>query len=362
MAQKEVRKTDKRRDVEKLWRKGDVAWRFTGDHEGEADSEDRRRSAPRRVVVVDASDERDALVVQTGGPVGVIEDATGRIPAHPRRTTTTENPSSTLIVIGDRVRYIHEGDGDAVITHVYARTTSLSRRGINQTRVEQVIAANVDQLVVVAAATQEQFRPGLIDRYLIAAAMGGITPLVLINKIDLADDEAREYLDEAADDYRTAGYRVIMTSCTTNEGLADLRSALLDSISSLVGQSGVGKTTLLNALIPDLDEKTADVSVKSGRGTHTTTRSTLYALHEGGYIADTPGIREYGLYHFDRDDLHTYYPEFVPLSNDCRLSSCTHIHEPDCAVRDAVERGTCSALRYRNYLQIHASEDRGGEE
>jgi ribosome biogenesis GTPase len=358
MASKETRKTEKRKDVEKQWRKGEVRWRFTGDNESEDNSASRKRTSPRTYVSVDTSQERDALVVQTGGPAVLLEDGGNRIEARHRRTTTSENPLSTLIVIGDRVRYMCPESGTAIITHVYHRDTTLSRRMIEQTRMEQVITANIDQLLVVAAATYEQLRPGLIDRYVIAAAMGGIAPLICINKVDLVDEDSREELDEITAAYRAAGYSVFSTSCIEGTGFDELEHALNGHSTALVGQSGVGKTSMLNRLIPELHEKTQEVSAQSGRGIHTTTKSTLHKLADGGHIADTPGIREYGLYHFDKNDLHTYYPEFQPFARACRLSNCIHVNEPDCAVRDAAMDNLISALRYRNYLQIWESEER----
>jgi len=288
--------------------------------------------------------------------VSVTLDGSEEIRAKPGRSSTTENPDSTLVTIGDNVRYVQEGDGDAVITHVYERSSFLSRTSKDGRSFQQVIVANIDQIVIVAAATHELLRPGLLDRYIIATSMGGLNPALCINKMDLVDDEDLATVQEIAEIYLNAGYPVVYTSCVTGEGIGELRNVLKGKVSAFSGHSGVGKTTLLNLIIPDLDEKTRVLSEQSQRGMHTTTKSTLFSLPDDGYLADTPGIREFGLFHFDRNDLHTYYPEFVACADDCRYFSCIHLHEPGCAVIQAVEEGRIPALRYRNYLQILESE------
>jgi ribosome biogenesis GTPase len=240
---------------------------------------------------------------------------------------------------------------------VYERDSFLLRTSIRDVEYAQVLVANIDQVIVTAAATDELLRPGLIDRYLVAAAMGGIDALICINKIDLPDEEEMEFVTDLVAMYEDVGYDVILTSCVTGEGMDALRAATHDKLSAFSGHSGVGKTSLLNELIPEIDEKISELSDQSQRGMHTTTRSTLYPLPGGGWMADTPGIREFGLFQFDPGDLHTYFPEFLDFADACRYPSCTHTHEPDCGVKEAVEREDIHPLRYRNYLQILESED-----
>ena len=294
--------------------------------------------------------------MQTGGPAILVQTGGRMLRARPRRTTTTENPGATLVAIGDRVRVASSARGDAVITHVYARAGQLLRASVRSRDYAQVLVANIDRIVIVTAATAEHLRPGLIDRYLAAAAMGGLEAAICINKMDLPDAEGRDVVREVAGIYRAIGCTVLETSCVTGEGLDALRALCVDALTAFSGHSGVGKTSLLNRLIPGLDEKTGDLSGQNRRGVHTTTRSTLYALPDGRHIADTPGIREFGLHQFDPRDLHSYFPEFVAHADDCRFPFCTHVHEPGCAVRDAVERGTVHPLRYQSYLQILGSE------
>ncbi|MCB2206115.1 ribosome small subunit-dependent GTPase A [bacterium] len=351
------RQVHKRKDIAKQWRKGTGRWSYDGEGENDDDQLDRKRSAPRQFHLVSQEEERDALVLQTGGTHAVLLDGDEELRARPRRSTTTENPDTTLLAIGDRVRYLSSGDDEAVITHVYERESYLLRSSIRDAEYAQVLVANIDQIIVTAAATDELLRPGLIDRYLVAAAMGGVHALICINKIDLADEDGMDFINELQSMYHDAGYDVVLTSCVTDEGLDALRAEVKGKLSAFSGHSGVGKTSLLNALIPEVDEKISELSDQSQRGMHTTTRSTLFPLPQGGWIADTPGIREFGLFQFDATDLHTYFPEFLQYADECRFPSCSHTHEPDCGVKAAVEREDIHPLRYRNYLQILESEE-----
>jgi ribosome biogenesis GTPase / thiamine phosphate phosphatase len=352
------RSIDKRKGVEKLWRKGTSKWKYDGDTESENQNVDRRRGAPRKHAIAIDGKELEGQISQTGGPQAVVigMNAEGEFRAKPRRSTTTENKNSTLIVVGDRVRFIIADDESAVITHVYARDTLLARRSIESSGIEQAIIANLDQVGIVVAASHTMLKPGLIDRYIIAAAMGGIASFICVNKMDLVDDESKELIDDIREVYEHAGYKVLYTSCLSGEGMDELLEHLRGKLTVFSGHSGVGKTSILNEVIPDLEARTQELSDQSQRGIHTTTKSTLYTLPGGGAIADTPGIREFGLYHFNAEDLHSYYPEFLQFSASCKFSHCTHVHEPDCEVKAAVEREEISDLRYDNYLQILDSE------
>jgi ribosome biogenesis GTPase / thiamine phosphate phosphatase len=346
----------RRKGVERDWRKGEGRWRFDGDEESDRPDSESARSAPRKFRMARPANERNALVLQTGGPHVLLLDGEETLRAQARRATTTENGDATLVVIGDRVQYIVSGEGDAIITHVHERRSALMRSSVSTRDFHQVLAANVDLVVVVTAATRELLRPGLIDRYIVSAAMGGMDAAICVNKIDLLDDDDREIIDDLDAMYDAAGYSVVRTSAETGDGIDALSQLVRGRICVFSGHSGVGKTSLINQLIPGLSEKTQELSDQSQRGAHTTTRSTLYPFGDGGWLADTPGIREFGLKHFEATDLHRYYPEFVSVADKCRFASCTHVHEPGCAVIAAVEVEEIHPMRYRNYIQILTSE------
>jgi ribosome biogenesis GTPase len=263
-----------------------------------------------------------------------------------RSTTRTPHTDSTLITVGDRVRV---DCATGIIEEVLERRTRISRASKIHREVEQVLVANVDQLVVVSSVQDPYLKPGLIDRYLITAERHGIAAVLCLNKIDLADPEDWE---EVAEAYRGAGYPVLVCSAATGEGLDTLREVLRDRVSVLSGQSGVGKSSLLNALDPALGLTVGDVVRQTRKGRHTTTHSRLIPFCFGGFVADTPGIKEFTLWRMEEAEVGTLYPDIRVWAPKCRFSNCTHTHEPDCAVEAAVERGEISPLRYRTYLQV----------
>ena len=257
---------------------------------------------------------------------------------------------ATLIAPGDRVLVETEED-EPIIRAVAPRGSRLSRPSTRHHDVaEQVIAANIDHLIVVAAAAEPPFRAGLVDRYLIAAQTGGVEPLLCINKMDLVDERPEE-----ATLYESLGVRVFYTSATTGAGLDELRDALRGTVSVLSGHSGVGKSSLLNALDPDLTLHTQPISDHSKRGQHTTTLSRLYELDGNIRIIDTPGIRALGLWGVSPEEVTYYFPDLAEHAAACKFRDCTHTHEPECAIRSGVEAGDISEPRYESYLRIRAS-------
>lgn len=263
-----------------------------------------------------------------------------------RSTTRTPHHDSTLITVGDRV-LVNAASG--IIEEVLERRTRISRASKIHREVEQVLVANVDQLLVVASVQDPYLKPGLIDRYLLTAERFGIAAVVCLNKIDLADPE--EWM-EVADAYRGAGYPVLACSAADGRGLEELRLALKDRVSVLSGQSGVGKSSLLNALDSQLGLPVGEVMRQARKGRHTTTHSRLIPFRFGGYVADTPGIKEFTLWRMEVAEVGLLYPDIRVWAPKCRFNNCTHTHEPDCAVEAAVERGEISLLRYRTYLQV----------
>ncbi|HOZ45363.1 MAG TPA: ribosome small subunit-dependent GTPase A [Candidatus Hydrogenedentes bacterium] len=257
---------------------------------------------------------------------------------------------ATLLAPGDRVRVEQEGDA-WFVRGIAARRTKLSRLALERSRLsEQLIAVNVDRLVIVASAAKPRFKPGLVDRYLIAAQVGGVEPLLCVNKMDLVTAEPA-----GVEPYRELGLDVVTTSCETGEGIAALCERLRGQLSVFAGHSGTGKSSLLNAMDPALDLDTQAVSDANEKGRHTTSASRLYRLEGDIRVIDTPGIRRLGVWGVTPEELAFYFPEMESLASMCRFHDCSHTHEPDCAVRDAVEAGTLSPLRYASYQRIRES-------
>ncbi len=235
------------------------------------------------------------------------------------------------------------------------------RRGVlirQHERRLQAIAANVDQAVIVSAIQMPEIRPHLIDRYIVAAEAGELRPVICINKADL---DPEDFCNEFLNVYRKIGYTGVRTSVTRNEGVEDLRSILKDKASVLVGMSGVGKSSLLNAVQPGLGLKIGDINVVLKRGRHTTTSAQLLELDFGGYVVDTPGVRQLELPDIAPGDLEMYFVEFVPLVAGCKFANCTHIPETGCAIKQAVEQGQIDIERYESYVRMFTGEagDRG---
>ncbi len=267
---------------------------------------------------------------------------------------TTTNP----IAVGDRVLVSREEDGNGVIEEILPRTTQLSRRAPGRrVGIEAVIAANVDRAWCVQSAQMPGLNPGLVDRFLVTAARDKIPAGIIVNKVDLLDafdsDEVPvEAFEWFCDLYHGLGYPVVATSAESGHGLDALRAALQDETSVISGASGVGKSSLLNAVAPGLSVRTGEVSARTRKGKHTTTHAALFPLPFGGYLVDTPGIREFGVTGLEPHDLGHYFVEFTSLLPQCRFPTCTHDHEPDCAVKAAVDDGTVSDSRYQSYLSI----------
>jgi ribosome biogenesis GTPase len=229
----------------------------------------------------------------------------------------------------------------------------LARSDVFYTHLQQVIVANADQLLIVTSWRQPHLWLELVDRYLIAAERNGLSPIICVNKVDLSVDvaicraELQPYID--------LGYRVIFTSALTGTGIGELRDTLRGQTTVLSGMSGVGKSSLLNAVQPGLQIATREVSDFSHEGRHTTTQVCMNELEMGGYVVDTPGVREFGLSGLLRAELVRFYPEIATLEMRCRFSDCSHTHEPGCAVKRALQAGRVSATRYHNYTCIYDS-------
>jgi ribosome biogenesis GTPase len=268
-----------------------------------------------------------------------------------------ERGKDTLVAVGDRVWVLPHGADGGLIEQVEERETVLSRQrpGIEMPA-EDVILANPDQALVVFAAAQPEPHLRMLDRFLVVAERNELLTVICVNKIDVTGLEPAQTLFGL---YERIGYPVIYASAATGEGIDDLRELLRDRITVVTGPSGVGKSSLLNAIHPDLHLETGDLRSFEGKGKHTTRNAQLFALPFGEhtFVADTPGIRELGLYDIDPADLSFYFIEMEPFIHRCRYPGCTHDHEPDCAVRAAVEAGQIDPARYDSYLRLLRGEE-----
>ncbi|MEM8885301.1 MAG: ribosome small subunit-dependent GTPase A [Planctomycetota bacterium] len=260
------------------------------------------------------------------------------------------------VVVGDRVMVEFSGEGAAVAS-VEERHSTLSRPDPLRPRREHIIVANIDAVLIVAAARDPDLAPAVLDRFLVAAESRGLEPGIVINKIDL-DTDGR--CAEVAARYRKLDYPVFEVSATAGEGsgggsggsLDDVRAFLHDRTTTMLGHSGVGKSSLANALDPSLALRVGDVRAATGKGQHTTTTVSLLPLPWGGYLVDTPGVREFGLWNMKEEDLAIWFRDMAPFVDDCRFNDCLHEGEPDCAVVAAVERGEIAPERYESYLRL----------
>jgi ribosome biogenesis GTPase / thiamine phosphate phosphatase len=284
----------------------------------------------------------------------ITSEHTGRV------TAVRDIQSIDPVAVGDSVRYIPPNGGSGMIVEVLPRSSRLSRReatgSARRHAREQIILSNLDQVVPVMALARPAPNWNLLDRYLVSAESLGLPALVVMTKADLARED-RETL-AALDEYRAIGYRILLTSTYLGEGLDELREALRGRVSALIGKSGVGKSTLLNAIQPGLGLRVKTVSDQTGKGRHTTTHIELFSLAGGGAVADTPGTREFGLWQVDGANIAQFYPEVSALAGACRFGlDCSHEREPGCAVRRAVESGQISRRRYESMLRLGQAGD-----
>ncbi len=258
------------------------------------------------------------------------------------------------VAVGDIVDFVPSVDGPGGIEKVHPRLTKFSRVRVGEELkgTEQVIVANVDQMVIVASVREPELKLRLVDRFIVAAFKGGLKPVVVINKIDL---QHRHDLARIKTIYESVEVPIVQASCVSGVGIDELRKQLCDHESIFVGHSGTGKSSLLNSLQPGLAIRTAEVSETTTKGTHTTTNVELYALDSGGYVVDSPGLKVLGIWDLDRDELQIYFPEFEAYLGHCKFSRCSHLHEPECAVKQAVSEGRIFPERYESYERLYHS-------
>jgi ribosome biogenesis GTPase len=268
-----------------------------------------------------------------------------------RRRDTISSAADTLkLTIGDRVVLEQDDSGATAIALILPRRSRLARRAPGGGQGERIVAANVDQVVVVFAAANPEPHPRMLDRFLVIAEANDLAARVVINKVELVGgaDAARVRWR----DYERAGYTVHYTSVKRREGLEALHDALAGQVSVLTGPSGVGKSSLLNAMFAGLDLRVGEISESVNKGRHTTVGGYLHPLPGGGYVADTPGLREVGMWALAPEELDQCFPELRPFLSECRFADCRHSVEPGCAVRDAVARGEVSRARYESFIKL----------
>lgn len=269
-----------------------------------------------------------------------------------------------LVTVGDFVFFEQTSKEEGLIVKVKPRESVLSRADNLSRRKEQLIAANIDLVLITVSVMEPPLKPFLVDRYIIAARKGGMAPLIVVNKIDLLDQEGNILIEEERNLYKEflnayafANVPVISVSAETGKGLSELKEAMKDKASVFSGQSGVGKSSLINAMTGS-DLKTGHIVEKTNKGTHTTTTTNLLPLPFGGWCIDTPGIKSFGIWDIKSEEIEGYFSEMTALQSECKYPGCTHIHEEGCKVKEAVEEETISLLRYQSYLYLMASVDK----
>lgn len=256
------------------------------------------------------------------------------------------------VAVGDRVEIGLNDDGTGVIRHILDRRNMVVRQATHGRRGIQILAANLDLAICVVAVRKPEFKTGFIDRFLVTCDANHVTPLVFVNKCDLADPLDLVRLESLSALYKGLGYDWLTGSVPDPGSISRLRERIGGGTVMFMGPSGTGKSSLLNALCPGLTRSTADVSGFSNKGMHTTTFAELLDLPDRGHVIDSPGVREFGLVDIDKPGLSNFFPEFRTLRESCRFYNCIHVHEPGCAVPDAIDRGLVDAGRYASYLNI----------
>ncbi len=266
--------------------------------------------------------------------------------------------STNPVAVGDVVEYfIPDNSKTGIIKNVLDRKNYIIRRSTNLSKQTHILAANIDQAILMVTIAYPETYPIFIDRFLVSAEAYRIPAKIIFNKIDLYNENQSLMLDYLFLVYQNAGYECFKISVKDQINMESVKDLLKDKISVIAGNSGVGKSSLINTIDPSLDLKTTKISDYHKSGKHTTTFAEMFELSLGGYIIDTPGIRGFGLHDIQKEELFHYFPEIFKVSDQCKYYNCTHLHEPGCAVKEAVEQGKISEIRYNNYLSILSGDD-----
>ncbi len=297
-----------------------------------------------------------AIVYRSTGSWYIVKDESGNIfNARLKGLFKMDDITSTNpLAVGDVVdiEMENENEGSVTITKIYDRRNYINRQSPRAKYQHHIIAANIDQSFMVATLREPKTSEGFIDRFLVASEMYHVPAVIIFNKADLYKKKEQERFEAWKQMYETIGYKIVLTSVKENLGLEEIRELLKNKTTLISGRSGVGKSSLLNILIPELDIKTQDVSGWSGKGLHTTTFAEMFDILGGGKIIDTPGMREFGLVDISRQELSHYFPEMRDRLNNCQFNNCLHINEPGCAIKQAVVDGEITEDRYVSYYNI----------
>jgi ribosome biogenesis GTPase / thiamine phosphate phosphatase len=268
-----------------------------------------------------------------------------------------EITSTNPIAVGDTVKIEveNEGESTATITEILDRRNYINRQSPRFKHQHHIVASNLDQSMLVATLKEPKTSQGFIDRFLVASEMYHVPAIIVFNKADLYKKKEQEKFEQWKAMYEAVGYKVFLVSVKDNKGIKPVEVELINKTTLISGHSGVGKSSLLNIILPELELKTQDVSGWSGKGQHTTTFAEMHDLPGGGRIIDTPGMREFGLVDLTKQEVSHYFPEMRDRLNECQFNNCLHVDERDCAIKDAVERGAISADRYVSYINILGS-------
>lgn len=267
--------------------------------------------------------------------------------------------STNPVAVGDYVIFSVTPEGEGLISEIAERKNYVVRRPANLSKQRHIIAANVDQALLIVTVNYPETSTTFIDRFLATCEAYRVPAKIIINKKDLYSEEELEYMHNLMFLYEQIGYQCFAVSALTGDGVDNVRELLTGRVSLLSGNSGVGKSSLINAVCPDFKAKTGEISEIHNKGMHTTTFSEMFELDEGTYLIDTPGIKGFGTIDFEKEEVGHFFPEIFRISKDCRFGNCTHVHEPGCAVIKAVEESFISQSRYNSYLSVMEDCDAG---
>lgn len=298
-------------------------------------------------------------VIQSTGKWYRVSDASGKIIESrlPGKFRLEKKEVTNPVAVGDFVDLEIGDDGTGSITKIKERGNYIPRQATHGRRGEQILVSNIDKAWVVQSVRQPKINTGFIDRFLVTCEAYEVQAGIIINKMDLAKKQDLTIVNEISQVYKTLGYDVLKTSIYDEPSISQLMHALIEKTSVFIGPSGVGKTSLLNTADPDLGMRVGEVSSRTNKGKHTTTFARLVPLQNGGYIVDTPGIREFGIVNINKNELSLFFPEMQEPRKHCKYYNCTHYHEPGCGVIEAFKQGKIDPDRYHSYLNILESLD-----